>query len=148
MTVQSAIRAGQIEGRSTKSVVRHLPTVGRVLFGLMFFVFGLNGFLNFIPPPSTPMPEGAIAFGGALLKTGYMFPLIKGTEVVAGALLLCNRYVALALAVLAPIVVNIVAFHFFLTPSEVGMAVFVLALHLYLAWTQRSAYRPLFRARG
>jgi hypothetical protein len=65
---------------STKPFVRHATTVVRVLFGLMFAVFGLNGFFNFIPPPATLPPEGAMAFVVALMKTGYLMPLIKGTD--------------------------------------------------------------------
>ena len=103
---------------------RHLPTIARVLLGLIFFVFGLNGFLNFIPqPPKESMPAGLVAFSEAMMKTGYLFQLIKGTEVLVGALLLLNRFVPLALTILAPVIVNIVAIHAFLAPSGVGMAV-------------------------
>jgi uncharacterized membrane protein YphA (DoxX/SURF4 family) len=129
------------------SIGRHAPTAARVLLGLVFFVFGLNGFFQFIPQPSTPPPEGAMAFAGAMMKTGYLFPLLKTTEVVAGALLLSNRFPTLALALLAPIVVNIVAFHAFLAPSGIGLAAVVLLLELYLAWSYRDAYRPMLAAR-
>src|SRR4051794_25031235 len=95
-----------------KSIPRYLVSAARVLMGLVFFVFGLNGFLHFIPQPKT-MPEGAAAFGGALMKTGYMFPMIFVTQVLVGALLLSNRFVPLALALIAPVVVNIIAFHIF-----------------------------------
>lgn len=81
-----------------KSFFRHLPTIARILMGLMFFVFGLNGFLDFIPKPKEPMPEAAVAFAGALMKTGYMMPLVMGTQLIVGALLLLNRFVPLALA--------------------------------------------------
>ncbi|NVJ21354.1 MULTISPECIES: DoxX family membrane protein [Myxococcus] len=135
-------------GQDTKSLARHLPTVARVLTGLLFFVFGLNGFLNFIPPPSEPIPEGAMAFSAALMKTGYMMSLIKGTEVLVGLLLLTNRFVPLALVLLAPVTVNIVAFHAFLAPSGMVMTFIVLALHLYLAWAYRAAYRSVLVARA
>ncbi len=115
--------------------------------GLMFFVFGLNGFLNFIPPPKEGMPEGAMAFAGAMMKTGYLMQLIKGTEVIVGLLLLLNRFVPLALALIAPVVVNIVAFHAFLAPSGLCMAIVILFLELYLAWAYRAAYRPMLAAR-
>jgi hypothetical protein len=127
---------------------RYALPAARVLFGLVFFVCGLNGFLNFLPQPSTPMPEGAVTFGSALLQTGYMFPLIKGTEVLASILLLSNRFVALALVLLAPVTVNIFAFHAFLTPGQAGFAAVLLAIHLLLAWSRRSAYRPLLVARA
>lgn len=133
---------------STRSITRHLPTVARVLLGLLFVVFGLNGFLNFIPAPTTPPPEGAMAFGIALVNTGYMMPLIKGTEVLVGVLLLLNRFVPLALVVLAPVVVNIVAFHAFLAPTGFGMTVLIVGLQLYLVWIHRSVYRPLLTARA
>jgi hypothetical protein len=129
-------------------VARYLPVAARFVLGACFFVFGLNGFLNFIPPPSAPLPEGAMAFGGALLQTGYMFPLIKGTELLAGALLLANRFVPLALALLAPVVVNIVLFHAFLAPAGSVIATAVLVLELYLAWAYRRAFAPMLVARA
>ncbi|MCP3140067.1 DoxX family membrane protein [Pyxidicoccus xibeiensis] len=135
-------------GQGSKSLARHLPTAARFLMGLMFFVFGLNGFLNFIPPPTEPMPEASMAFSIALMKTGYMMPLIKGTEVLAGVLLLANRFVPLALALLAPVIVNIVAFHLFLAPMGMVMTFVVLALELYLAWVYRDAFRPMLALRA
>src|SRR5882757_5020015 len=110
-----------------------LTTGVRILMGLMFFVFGLNGFLNFIPQPKTPMPEGAVAFAGALMKTGYMMPLVMGTQLLVGVLLLLNRFVPLALALIMPIIVGIVTFHIFLAPSGLGPGIVVLILELYLA---------------
>ena len=121
------------------------PTVARSLFGLVFLVFGLNGFFQFLPQP--PLPAEAGAFVGALFSAKYLFPLLKATEVVAGALLLSGRFVPLALTLLAPIVVNIVGFHVALAPSP-GMVAFLLAGELYLAWTYRAAFRPLFVARA
>ncbi|NMO15095.1 DoxX family protein [Pyxidicoccus fallax] len=135
-------------GQGTKSLTRHIPTVVRFLMGLLFFVFGLNGFLNFIPPPAEPMPEASVAFSEALMKTGYMFPLIKGTEVLVGVLLLANRFVPLALTLLAPVMVNIVAFHVFLAPMGMGMTVVLLVMHLYLAWAYRAAFRPMLAFRA
>jgi uncharacterized membrane protein YphA (DoxX/SURF4 family) len=128
-----------------KSVARYAPLVARILFGLLFLVFGLNGFLHFIPQPAPP--ERAMAFMGGLASTGYMFPLIKGTEVVVGVLLLVNRFVPLALALIAPNVVNIVLFHAILEPSGLPMALAILAVELYLAWSYRDAYRAMLAAR-
>jgi len=124
-----------------------LPGAARLSLGVVFAVFGLNGFLHFLPTPSGT-PEAALAFAGALVKTGYMFPLIKGTEVLVAALLLSNLFVPLALALIAPVIVNIVAFHAALAPSGLGLALVLLALELYLAWTYRAAYRPMLAARG
>ncbi len=129
-----------------ESIRRHAPTVVRVLLGLQFFVFGLNGFLNFLPMPPHPGPAGA--FLGALAATGYMFPLIKGTEVLAGLLLLSNRFVPLALTILAPVVVNIAAFHAVLDSSGMGMVVGILAMGLYLAYSYRENFRSVLAAKA
>ncbi len=117
--------------------------IARILLGLIFVVFGLNGFLHFIPQP--PMPQPAIAFFGGLAASGYMLPLLFATQVVGGALVLLGM-VPLGVVVLTPVIVNIVAFHVFLAPGGLPLAVVVAALALFLAWTHRSAYRPLFEA--
>jgi uncharacterized membrane protein YphA (DoxX/SURF4 family) len=117
----------------------------RILLGLVFTVFGLNGFLHFLPQP--PMSGPPAEFAGALMATGYMFPLIKGTEVVSGLLLLSGRFVPLALTLLAPVIVNIVGFHAFLAPSGIVLPLLVVALEVSVAWSYRSAFRPMLRAR-
>jgi uncharacterized membrane protein YphA (DoxX/SURF4 family) len=131
-----------------KSFTRFIPTAARILMGLIFFVFGLNGFLNFIPPPSQAMPDRATAFITGMMKTGYLFQLLKGTEVTVGMLLLINRFVPLALVLIAPIVVNIFCFHAFILPSGLPVAIIVLALEIYLAWSYRNAYRLMFTPRA
>ena len=128
-------------------VRRYLVAAGRVSLGLVFFVCGLDFFLHFFPQPTDPMPEGAAAFAGGLVGSGYMFQLIKGTEVLVGALLLANRFVPLALVLLAPILVNIFAFHAFLAPSGVAFAAVLVALEIALAWAYRNAYKPMLAAR-
>jgi uncharacterized membrane protein YphA (DoxX/SURF4 family) len=148
MAHQSSLGANVAESHAHRSITRHLPLVARVLMGLVFFVFGLNGFFNFIPPPPGPMPEGAVALGGALMKSGYLFQLIKGTEVLAGAMLLSNRFVPLALALIAPVVVNIVLFHAFLEPSGLAIPAVIVVLEVYLAWSYRDLYRPMLAMRA
>jgi len=76
-----------------------------------------------------------------------MFPLIKGTEVLVGLALLSNRFVPVALLALAPITINIVAFHAVLAPAGMVLPIVVLALHLAAAWGYRDLYRPLLQAR-
>jgi uncharacterized membrane protein YphA (DoxX/SURF4 family) len=146
MTTQAIAPAVTIS-INPRSITRYITPVARVLLGLVFFVFGLDGFLHFIPQPTEPPSEPALSFAMGLMKSGYMFPLIKGTEVAVGALLLSNRFVALALVVIAPVIVNIFAFHAFLAPSGIVIASVLVALELYLAWIHRSAYRPLFASR-
>jgi uncharacterized membrane protein YphA (DoxX/SURF4 family) len=117
------------------------PIIARVLLGAVFVVFGLNGFLHFLPQP--PAPPRAMAFAGALAGSGYFFPLLKATEVIAGALLLLG-FVPIALVLLAPIVVNIVAFHLFLAPGNYAVVGLVLGAEIYLAVVHRAAFAPLF----
>lgn len=123
-----------------------IALAARIIYGLLFFVFGLNGFLNFLPAPEG-MPEAAMAFAGAMAQTGYMFPLIKGSEVIAGAMLLAGWQVPLALLVLSPIVINIFAFHFFLTgaASVLGVPLLVVALQIFVAWNYREKFSGLFK---
>jgi hypothetical protein len=127
------------------AISRLAPSATRLLLGLVLFVFGLNGFLQFLPPPAAP--DKAVAFLAALAATGYMFPLIKSVEVIGGALLLSNRFVPLALAIVAPNVVNIVLFHAVLAPGGLPVALFVLALEVFTAWSYRDAFAPLLRTR-
>lgn len=120
----------------------------RVLLGLVFFVFGLNGFLNFIPVPPG-IPEAAMEFSAAMMKTGYFLPFVKATEVVVGLLLLSGFFVPLALVILAPITLNILAYHLFLTPGLENsiMAIVIIGLQVFLAWHHRERYAPLLRAK-
>ena len=129
-----------------KSRSRLIPTLARILMGLALVVFGLNAFLNFIPPPETPMPEGAMAFAGALMNSGYMMQLIGATHLIVGAMLVSNRFVPLALALFAPFIVNSVAFHIYLERTGLPMALVFLAFELYLAWKYRHAFRPMLAA--
>ena len=115
--------------------------IARILLGVIFVVFGLNGFLQFLPQPE--MPPAAGAFFGGLAASGFMLPTLFATQVVGGALLLLGM-VPLALVMLAPVIVHIVEFHLFLAPGGLPLAIVVAALALFLAWTHRAAYRPLF----
>jgi len=109
---------------------RVLPAAARMFMGLVFLVFGLNGLLNFIPQPKT-LPDGVIAFLGAMMNTRYFLPLVFGTQVVVGVLLLVNRFVPLALVMIAPVIVHILAFHLYLQPGGIGPGVLVLLLEIY-----------------
>ncbi|MFQ5569370.1 MAG: DoxX family protein [Rhodothermales bacterium] len=125
---------------------KNIQTIARILLGVVLVVFGLNGFLQFMPTP--PMAEPAAGFIGAILATGYLMPLVKIIEIGVGVLLLTNRFVPLALVVLAPISVNIVGFHLFLDVSGIGPAALVMLLNIYLLWAQRDHFEPVLRARA
>jgi len=134
---------------SARPIARHLPTAARLLLGLLFFASGVAG-LVMTPPTLTspPMPEGLVALMNGFMKSGYLFQLLKTTETAVGLALLANRFVPLALTVLAPVTVNIVAVHLLLEHSGLPVAAVVLALHGYLAWSYREHYRPLLVAKA
>ena len=119
-----------------------LTKATRAFLGVILTIFGLNGFLGFLPLP--PLEGAALDFVGALAATGYLLPLIKLTEITCGVLLLTNRYVPLALAILTPVLVNVLAFHCFLAPSGLLVPVALVLGTAYLAWKNRSSYAPLF----
>lgn len=131
----------------SKSPARFFPAIARIIMGLAFLVFGLNGFLNFIPQPKEAMPEGVAALMGGFMKSGYMMPLIFGTQTLVGALLLLNCFVPLALALIAPVIVNIICFHVFLMPSTIAPGIVVLVLEIYLAWSYRRVFAPMLACR-
>lgn len=125
--------------------MKALTLSARILLGLIFVVFGLNGFMQFLPQP--PMPDAAKSFFGGLAATGYMLPLLFATQVLGGAALLLGM-VPLGLLILAPVIVNIIAFHIFLAPEGLPIAILVAALALFLAWAHREVYAPLFGLRA
>jgi hypothetical protein len=149
MEATTVLTASSFEAPRPRAFVRHAATGARVLLGLVFFTFGLDGFVHFFPQPDpSTLPPAGVAFGGALMATGYMFPLIKGTEVLVGALLLANRFVPLALVLLAPVLVNIVLFNAILFQGGGALCTVLVALELFLAWKHRAAYRPMLAARA
>jgi putative oxidoreductase len=118
--------------------------VSRFLLGVIFLVFGLNGFLHFIP---MPLPSGVAGqFLGALFVSKHLM-VISALQVIAGALLLVNRYVPLALTILAPIVVNILLYHLLMNPTGLELAFFVTILGGVVFASVRSAFAGIFQAR-
>lgn len=116
--------------------------IARILLGLMFFVFGLDTFIHFIP--AVPPTEGlAGAFLGALIHSHYVL-FIGGVQLIAGALLLMNRYVPLALVLLAPVLANIVVFHLTMQPQGLPPGLFAVVLWLVLAAKLSTYFAPLF----
>ena len=116
-------------------------TISRVLLGLLFTVFGANGFLHFIPmPPPTGL---AGQYMGALFVSHYLVVVFL-VQLVGGILLLANRYVPLALILLGPVIVNIVSFHAFLAPEGLPMALFATVLWLVVFSGVRNAFAGVF----
>jgi putative oxidoreductase len=116
--------------------------IARYLLGLIFVVFGANGFLHFIP---MPLPSGVAGqFMGALFMS-HVLVVIFLLQLIGGILLLVGRYVPLALVLLGPVIVNIVLFHAFMAPSGLPLATVVVILWLLTAWSVRSAFEGIFK---
>jgi hypothetical protein len=119
--------------------------ISRLLLGLMFTVFGLNGFLHFIPM----QPPAGLAgqFMGILYVSHYLVAIFL-VQLAGGVLLLVNRFVPLALALLAPVIVNILLFHLLLSAAGAQAAVVVSMLWLIVFAARRASFAGVFAARG
>ena len=121
-----------------------LTKVSQFLLGLIFLVFGLNGFLHFIPMPP---PSGVAGqFMGALFVSKHLL-VVSALQVISGALLLVNRYVPIALTILGPIIANILLFHVLMNPAGLGLALLVTILWGVVFVSVRSAFAGIFQAR-
>src|ERR1700721_4089830 len=124
--------------------MRTLSAIARYLAGVIFLIFGLNGFLNFIP---LPPPSGVAGqFMGVMYASHYLW-VIFAFQVAATVLLLVNRYVPLAVAVLAPVIVNILVFHALMAPSGLPLPPLVAVLWAVIFVDVRPAFAGLFQAR-
>ena len=116
--------------------------IARLLLGLIFLVFGLNGFLNFLS--MGPMPTGlAGQFIGALFLSHYYW-VVAVLQIAGGLLLLANRFVPLALVLLGPIIVNIICYHVFLNHSGAGLAALVTILWFIVFYANRQHFSGIF----
>ena len=110
--------------------------IARYLLGLIFLVFGLTNYLGFLPMP-TPAYRGGRTVLHVLVSTHYIY-FVGVFEVVSAILLLVNRYVPLALMLLAPVIFNIALFHTLMAPSGLPLAsVVVIVLWLLVAYRVR-----------
>ena len=123
--------------------VEKMTLIPRSMLGFIFVAGPLASALHLAPEPAAP--PAAAAFIAALGATGYMLPLLWSTEIAAGLLLLSGVMVPFALTLLAPVIVNIAAFHVFLAPNGYPPALAVIALELFLVWRYRKTFEPLFR---
>ncbi len=119
--------------------------IARILLGLIFVVFGANGFLHFIP--STPPPGAAGQFAGLLFTTHY-YIVVFALQFIGGVLLLVGRYIPLGLVILAPIIVNILLFHIHMAPSGIGPGLFATVLWFIVFAAHRESFRGILSANG
>ena len=119
--------------------------IARILLGLVFVVFGFNGFLHFIP---MKMPTGALAaqYFGALYLSHYLVPVML-LQIIGGALLLSSRFIPIALVILGPVIVNIVLYHSLMAPEGVPLALIVTLLWLIIFFGVRKAFAGIFASK-
>lgn len=110
----------------------------RVILGLVFVVFGLNGFFHFIPTPEMNEPMTELMM--SLVGTGYFMMVVKAVEVVSGLMILLGRWLPLGLILLAPVSVHILLVHAFLDQGGLPMAVVIVVLQLFLAFAYRDSF--------
>jgi putative oxidoreductase len=115
--------------------------IARLLLGLVFLVFGLNGFLHFI---KAPMPEGiAGQYVGALFVSKY-YVVIFGVQVISGVLFLVGRFVPLALVLIGPVIVNIICFHALMGAPGLPLAIVVAVLWAIVAIRNKQHLAGIF----
>ncbi|HEY1582252.1 MAG TPA: hypothetical protein VGF73_04030 [Chthoniobacterales bacterium] len=120
----------------------------RTLLGLIFVVFGLNGFFHFIPMGPLPAPDSpAGQFFAAVSSTGFI-QVVFLCQIVGGFLLLFNLLPVIGLTILCPVVFNIVLFHATMAPQGLPLAIGVAVLTLILVWAYWEHYRHLLRQPG
>ncbi len=122
--------------------MRIAALIARILLGLVFLVFGLNGFLQFMKAP--PLPGVAGQFMGAMFASHYVY-LISGVQAIGGILLLVNKFVPLALVLLAAELANILVFHLTMLPAGIAIAIVCCLFWLIVANQHKAALNPLFR---
>ena len=122
-----------------------VATISRYLLGLLFLVFGLNGFLHFIPQPPPP-PGLALDYLMVMIKShSLVLPFLL--QVVGGVLLLANRFVPLALVLLGPVIVNILMFHVLMAPAGLPPGLVAAVLWFVVFLRHRMAFAGVFAAR-
>jgi putative oxidoreductase len=118
--------------------------IARILLGLIFVVFGANGFLHFIPMPPMP-PSTATTFVTILMTTHYAL-IVSGFQLVGGALLLVNKFVPLGLTLLGPVIVNIFLYHALMDPHGLPLALVVVVLWAIEFWYHKQAFASILTA--
>ena len=120
-------------------------TIARYLLGIMFTIFGLNGFLQFLPAP--PMSPLAGQFFGALIASHYTIPIFL-VQLTCGILFLVNRYVPLALTLIGPVIVNILIFHVLMNPEGIAPGAVATICWFILFTRLRPAFDGILRSQS
>jgi uncharacterized membrane protein YphA (DoxX/SURF4 family) len=118
-------------------------TILRIILGVALLVFGLNKFLDFIP--MFEMPIAAANFLDSLKNSGYVYFVIAVLEIAIGLMLVFKKWVPFALILLAPLSINILLFHIFLSVSDIFVAIIIAGINALLIYKYWKSYKPLFQ---
>jgi len=118
----------------------------RTLIGLMFLFASITYFLNLTPPPENLTGSTKTFFDG-LAASGYILPVSKVFELLCGLAFVAGRFVALAVVLIFPIVLNILFINAIHLPSGLPIAMALFLGILFLAYAYRESYRPLLAAK-
>ncbi len=126
--------------------MKKLSTISRYLLGFLFLLSGVIGLFNLVPPPAD-LPAAMMDFMKGMEAAKYFLPLLKLTELICGLLLLVGVAPALMLMILAPVTINILGVHAFLTPGFGNLVVplILLALHVLSSVNYWDVYKPLLK---
>lgn len=120
--------------------------VARILLGLIMLAAGASGFIIFHNPPPAP-PGLAAAFQDVFFRSGWVL-VVDAVELTCGLLLLFNRFVPLAVVMLAALIVNMYTFHITMMPAGTIAPVILTILWFTTAWPLRAHFAPLLTARA
>lgn len=130
----------------SESQLRIVALIARILMGALFVFASVSYFAKLF---EEQVVEGALkTFNEGVAASVYLLPLAKALELICGLAFLANRFVPLATILIAPILVNIFFINWFMLPSGLPLAIFLVVANSLVAWQHRAAYRPLFEARS
>lgn len=119
--------------------MKKATVIARILLGAVFTLFSLMYFFQLMPAKEMHGP--AVTFMTGLFSSGYMMNLVKAIELICGIALLTGQFVALSTVVIFPITLNIFLYHAFLEPTTVVISIVLLALNLFIAYTNKERYQ-------
>lgn len=116
----------------------------QILTGLLLFIFGLNGFLQFIPMPPPPAAMGE--YMGALFATGYIFPIVAAIQIVASFAYIINKFSALMTIIVMPVMINAFLAHFFLDINGIGGSALIILGMIVVIVKNKDRYKEIFKS--
>jgi len=116
----------------------------QVISGLMLVMFGLNGFLQFMPMGEMNPAMGA--YMGALFITGFIFPIVSFIQIIVGISFITNKFTPLMAIIITPVMINAFIAHLFLDPAGIGGSLFIIISIVLVMIRYKGRYKEIFKA--